>query len=245
MGFTLALASCRDAFEPFSGCHVLAVVLCLLLAAAWMLGGACARTPRAERRVRLAWAWGIVMWQAWTITYWLLPARFDLDKSLPLHLCDLAPWAAAWALARERPWARALLYFWGIGLCTQAFVTPVVRVGWASWEFWFFWVQHTQIVGAAAYEIAIRRYRPDRRALRLALRLSYLYVGLMLAINIALGTNYGYVGAARPDAPTIIDRLGAWPVRVVWLVLIVHGLFVLLWWAGSRRALNGASSPAP
>lgn len=234
MRVPVTLASCRDVFEPFSRCHALAAALCMLGAGVWIARGLRAGVPTSERRVRLAWVWGIVLWQAWTVTYWMLPHRFDVHKSLPLHLCDLAPWAAAWALTRESAWARALLYFWGIGLCTQAFITPVVTVGWSSWEFWFFWVQHTQIVGAAVYEIVVRGARPDRRALRLALILSYAYVAIMFLLNLALGTNYGYVGATRPDAPTVIDRLGAWPLRVVWLALIVHALFIALWWAGSR-----------
>ncbi len=53
-----------------------------------------------------------------------LVANFDIDVTLPLHLCDLAWIAATWALWTHRPFPVALTYFWGLTLTIQGVLTP-------------------------------------------------------------------------------------------------------------------------
>jgi uncharacterized membrane protein YwaF len=71
----------------------------------------------------------------------------------------------------------------------------------------------------------------------------------MLAVNVPLGVNYGYVGRAEPEHPTVIQSLGPWPLRLVWMALIVEAVFVAMWaiWplALARRAGSGATRAGP
>ena len=132
---------------------------------------------------------------------------------------------------------RALLYFWGLGLSTQGFITPVNEHGPESGEFWMHWLNHGAIIGAALYDLVVLRFRPHWRDWRTAVVLGIVYVACVFVLNIISGWNYGYVGATKPDVRTIVDFLGPWPLRVIWIVLIAIFAMMLLMlpWEIARR----------
>jgi uncharacterized membrane protein YwaF len=43
------------------------------------------------------------------------------------------------------------------------------------------------------------------------------YAGLVQPMDTAYGWNYGFMGDSKPGARTILDSLGAWPIRIYWL----------------------------
>jgi hypothetical integral membrane protein (TIGR02206 family) len=163
--------------------------------------------------------------------------------SLPLQLCDLAALVAAGAMITDWRPLRALLYFWGIGLSTQAFISPIIQAGPNSLRFWMFFVSHTMIVGSAIYDLIVRGYRPRGRDALLAMGVTAAYSLSMFLLDIYLSRavgvqiNYGFVGNTTPDNPTIMNKLGPWPLRVLILALIVIAGFTMLWavWPLSRR----------
>jgi hypothetical integral membrane protein (TIGR02206 family) len=215
-------------FQSFTAFHLITA-----LAFAGTIAGACVLGRRLQARgreyhLRVAWLLFMFGWQAWTVVYYLLPGEYDPAVSLPLHVCDLVPWIGMIALLTQHPLFRAVLFYWGIGLSTQAFFTPVLREGLAEWKYWLFWVGHTQIVGSAVYDLAVLRFRPDWKHLGLGIFFTASYAAFVSAINIPNGWNYGYIGDSRPEHPTIIDRLGDWPERVLWLALLVAGVFVVM-----------------
>lgn len=185
-------------------------------------------TPRerALRRVmcQLVWVTALA-----NIVWYALPMNFAWEKALPLQVCDLAALCAGVALGPGWRWSRTVLFFWGLLLSSQGLLTPTLEVGPAHARFWLFWSLHFAIVGSALYDLAALGYRPRWPDLRLAWGVSLGYGALVSAINIPFGFNYGYIGPSKPGAPTIIDALGAWPMRVVWLAMIVLGLQALAW----------------
>lgn len=228
------------AFHSFTLTHLIVVIVC---AAAIILscyfGRLWIRThkddPR-ERQLRGVWGGFVIGVNLWSIVYWFLPARFDIRESLPLQLCDLACLVAAVAMLTRQRWAHTLLFFWGIGLSTQAFITPTLKYNIGHMEFWLFWLVHLSIVGSAIYLLAVRRYRPTLRDLIFAIAISAAWVGAMLILNPILGSNYGYVADTLPQNRTVIDALGPWPLRVFILGGIVIAIFVGLWAAARRKA---------
>lgn len=208
------------------------------------LGRCWKETPR-EARFRRLWGWTILVYQTFYCIWWLIPPQFDWNKpdfteALPLQVCDIAAFLAGLAMVTHwRPW-RTMLYFWGIGLSTQAFFTPVVQVGPAHSYYWMFWIGHTMIVGSAIYDIVVCRYRPSLRDLRLVILVSLAYGAAIFTFNYLTGFNYAYIGNRTPKAPTLIDKLGPWPHRVGILALIVMADYLLLWavWP-ITRALTG------
>lgn len=191
--------------------------------------------------------------------WWLRPEKFSIQESLPLHMCDLVGLLAPLALLTRIRWTRALLHFWGLGLCSQWVFTPVAQVGPQHVEFWISFVLHASILGLAAWDVCVGGYRPTRdwRDWRLAVLGGVAYAAAMTALNIAINrtlppdaltrANYGYLGDTRPDAETIVNYLGAWPLRIAWIMLLGFAAltFVQLAWAlADRLGLSTLKPPS-
>ncbi len=216
-------------FEPFTPLHyATAGALCVAMGCASLLGRKWKDTTR-ERTFRRAWAWSIIVWQLMSVAYWARPSHFNLEESLPLQLCDVAAWIAPFALLTQRRWLRAVLYFWAIGLSTQAFFTPVLSEGIAHPKYWFFWIGHTQIVGSAIYDVVALGFRPKFKDFLLGVLANMALFAVVMPLNLAFGLNYGFVGDVEPDQPTLISKLGPWPRRILWIVLLVHTIMLALW----------------
>jgi len=221
-------------FSPFGATHALAAGVALGGMIAWIAAGARLRRADAARERSLVRVVA-VLWllqQAFSTLWWLLPANFDPGASLPLHLCDVVGWLGPFALLMDdRPsarWLRTCLYFWGIGLSSQAFITPTLEHGPADTRFWLFWISHTLIVGGAAYDAIVRGYRPHARDLLVAIGCSAAWAVPMVALNAATGFNYGYLGPEL-DGTTILNALPGWPWRPLAMGTIVAVLFSILW----------------
>lgn len=227
------------AFHAFTPTHIIVLLVCATaIIASCYAGRAWIRLnkddPR-ERQLRGVWGGFVIGVNLWSLVYWFLPDRWDIKESLPLQLCDLACIIAAIAMLTRQRWAHTLLFFWGIGLSTQAFITPTLKFYPGHMEFWLFWLVHLAIVGSAIYLVAVRRYRPTLRDLTLAIVVSLAWLACMLVLNSNLGSNYGYVANTHPDRPTVIDKLGPWPQRVFILAAIVIAIFTALWAAARPR----------
>jgi hypothetical integral membrane protein (TIGR02206 family) len=222
-------------FAPFTALHAATIAGIGLLIAALVLaarrGSGVARGAATALGLGYVLAWiGVHGWRN-------LPPQFDPYLTLPLQMCHLAALAAGLYFVAGWAWLRPLLYFWGLALTTQACVTPTLTEGPALPEFWFFWVTHGIIVAAAAYAIAVDGYRPTWRDYGLACIAGAVYVAVAVAVNVAFGANYGFLGNMRPELPTIVDFLGPWPERIAVIMLIVAAAMAVLMlpWTLARR----------
>ena len=159
-----------------------------------------------------------------------------LRNSLPLQLCDIVAIIAALEFARPSRNVHALAYFWGVALSSQALVTPDLAGGPSTLGFWAFWVYHLFVVGSGIYAVTVRAFRPAWRDLRLAILAGLTYAIPVFALDAALELNYGYLGRSNPGQPTLIDLLGSWPLRVVFMVALAILAMILFWlpWLASR-----------
>lgn len=194
---------------------------------------------RYERALALVVALLWIAYQAFdALTY-----GFDARRSLPLQLCDVAAVVAALAFAWPRRRLHALAYFWGLALSTQAIVTPDLVGGPGTLAFWAFWLYHTFVVGAGVYVVVVRDFRPTRHDLAFAVGVGLVYAAVVFAIDARFDLNYGYLGRATPSQPTLIDHVGAWPGRVVVMVMLAAATMTALWlpWgmAARRRGVAG------
>jgi hypothetical integral membrane protein (TIGR02206 family) len=230
--------SLPDHFRPFSTLHLIAVAVALLFMAALVATGLVLRASGREPRFARAWAWSILTFQLAAGIWWLLPANYEPQRSIPLNLCRLVTFIAAAAFLLPYRWLRTLLFFWGLGLCTQALITPVFPEGPAYPVFWIFWIGHTQIVGSALYDLIVRRYRPGTRDFIFGLGSSIAYTLIIFKIDASTGLNYAGLGPTTFDAPNIAKRLGRWPRRVLWISLIAAAWLTLLWRIARPRKKN-------
>lgn len=220
----------HGSFQTGSLTHLVTAVACLIIiGAAIVQGRRLLPTPTRERRFRDAWAWGTLAFQLAAVGWWLSPDRRDWSVSLPLQLCDLAGFVAPVALLTGRRWARILLYFWGLGLSTQAFVTPTLGVGPAEAHFWVFWMAHVAIVGSAFYEVIVLGFRPTFNDLGRALIISWSYILLIAVFDWFTGFNYAFVGPGEAQPGTLVSLLGPWPWRVGVMMALGTCVFAVLW----------------
>lgn len=228
-------------FEPFSLMHAALVVL---FAAATALLILVSRRLDSGARYRLDRSLGVLMIGLWLVSngWWLLPPRFDVARSLPLHVCDITSLLAGVVLLWPRRSLRGLLYFWGIGMSFQAIVTPEIAFEPDSVWFWIFWLAHAGIIGIAVYDIVARGFRPTWRDFRLSVLVGLAYLAVVFTINVMFSFNYGYVGNAMPGEASIVDVLGPWPLRVVWMSLLVISVMAVLMlpWHFARRQASRA-----
>lgn len=227
-----------ETFRAFSALHAatLAVLAALVLAAVAVRRRRPSE-PLAPSAAERAVALGFLAAWVTTYAYLLVPPLRDLPTTLPLHLCHLAALNAPLVLLTGWRPLRALQYFWGLALCTQALATPALGEGPALYPFWFFWTYHGMAVGVPLYDVFARGFRPTWRDYGLACAATAAYAAVVLPIDLATGWNYGFLGPSRPEVTSIVDVLGPWPARLVPIVIIAAGAMALaqLPWTIARR----------
>jgi hypothetical integral membrane protein (TIGR02206 family) len=196
-----------------------------------------ARRRHAEEMLAYA---NLVLWIVIRL-YLVTPDQFSWSVWVPLGMCDIASLLASLKLLNPyNRWLSIGLYFGGIGLCTNALITPDLQEGPRQFEFWAFWLRHAAIMVVAIYDLAVLGFRPNWDDWRRACVLGLTYIALVSAVNIPFGFNYGFMGDSLPGNPSVLDFLGPWPLRLLWVVLIVGALWALMvapWRvAGRRRA---------
>jgi hypothetical integral membrane protein (TIGR02206 family) len=162
---------------------------------------------------------------------------FDTQSSLPLQICSFGWVVVAWALLTRRPTPTALTYYWGLTLTLQAFLQPTLQQPFPEPEFFVFWLKHVSIVWGAVYLTLTLRHGPDWLGYRRTVAWTFVWLCTVLALNSALGSNYGYVNR-KPGSGTVLDALGPWPVYLVaeiGIVLVGWAVITLPWTGLPRR----------
>lgn len=215
------------AFKSFSLLHGLALLA--IAGFVWLSISIGRRQPYVlpSRMERFIGGGFLLLWLG-THLWLLTPSLFNPLKTLPLQMCHWTAFVSGLVLLTGwRPYS-AVLYFWGIALCTQALLTPTLVEGPSDYRFWYFWVSHGMIIGVTLYDLVVRRFRPTWRDYRLAVLAAAAYFVVVMPINLVIGANYGFLGKTKPEQTTLVDVLGPWPERLVWIALLVAAAMALL-----------------
>ncbi|GGR47172.1 putative integral membrane protein (TIGR02206 family) [Nocardioides luteus] len=151
---------------------------------------------------------------------------FDVVIDVPVHLCDLALIAAAFALWTHHPYPTALTCFWGLTLTTQGVLTPDVR-DFPEVSYVTFWAVHLMIVLAAVYLVFGLSLLPRWRDYGWAVATTAAWAVGAYVLNVAIDANYGYL-RYKPSSGSALDLLGPWPLYVVNEIVIVAVAWALL-----------------
>jgi len=216
-------------FRAFTSFHWLVTGTCFAMMIVCCVIGKrlLAKSEDHEYRFRKLIAWSILITQGFIFIRRMV--YFDLHDSLPLHMCRLGVFIAAWHLFTLDRRARALTLFWGLGLSSQIFFTPYIKEGYGHLSFWIYWLNHIQIVGVAVYDIVVLGYRPNLRDLRFATIAGVVYALATIGLNILLGTNYSYLGAGQHEGASLVDKLGPFPQRTIWMIVGAAIIFALIY----------------
>ena len=214
--------------------HIGCVIAFIALTAMVILRTRRLRDPASVRQIELTLvllglaASAIVNW------WWLRPANFVLQKSLPLQLCDLAGLIAPFALLTHARPLRTLLHFWGFGLSSQWIFTPVAQIapgvlaGPTDIQFWISFILHDSILGCGWFDYFVNTYRPAWRDCFFAIAAGVVYLLAMITLNSAIGSNYAFVGNSTPDVRTIVDILGPWPFRILVIAFLAIAALIVV-----------------
>jgi hypothetical integral membrane protein (TIGR02206 family) len=218
--------------------HLLTVLaLATAIAAMCWIGRRVRGTPN-ERRYGLTLSVGV--WALWFgyQGYDIATRGFGPSHGLPLQLSDVTAAVAAIVFVVPNRKLQSLAYFLGLALGSQAVITPDQAGGPGTLSYWAFWLYHFFIVGAGIYVVVVQRFRPEWRDLRFALLFGLAYVAIVFTIDATFNLNYGYLGDFTPSRPTLLDVLGPWPLRVVFMVMLgslAMTLLLIPWLVGKRR----------
>ncbi len=167
------------------------------------------------------------------------PAYWNLQRTLPMQLCDLAWMVAVYALWTHRPWAVALTYYWGLTLTPQAVITPDLSADFPDPAFIMFWGIHLLVIWATIYLTWGLGLRPTWRGYRVAICITGVWAVSMFVFNLVVGTNFGYLNE-KPAAASVLDLLGPWPWYVLAEIAIVAAAWALLTWPWVAHSRSGA-----
>lgn len=192
---------------------------------------------------RTRWVFAGISLGAWLLSsvFYLLPAHIEPNVSLPIQACDLLALFAAITLALPSRFMKAVMYFGGFGMTTQAFATPTSDIGAPdNIKFWIFWLLHGVILATAIYIVVVDKFRPAFKDFRRASLFWLVYALAMIGLNYGTylaglndgkGWYYGYLGPYVPDivAGSVLRFLGEWPIRPLMMMLIILTIFTLLY----------------
>jgi hypothetical integral membrane protein (TIGR02206 family) len=173
-----------------------------------------------------------------------LAVNFDIDITLPLHLCDLAWIVATWALWTHHPFPVALTFFWGLTLTIQGVIAPALGEDLPHPRYFAFWALHLLIIWAAVYLVIGLGKVPRWRDYWATVATTLGWAATTYVFNVVADTNYGYL--LRKPSGSILDFFGPWPWYVVQeIALVVAGWALMTWIAqkGVRHPSRGSRHP--
>jgi len=235
----------EQAFVPYGLSHGVVVVVFAVVAAALVVIGRRQRGTAAQRRTSRVFAVIFALFMVPLQLFYLSPEQWGIGHSLPLQLCDLAAFAAIWALWSHSATAFVLAYFWGLTLTAQGFVSPELNgPDFPAVEFIMFFGLHCLVVWAAIYLTWGVGLRPDWRGYRVAVLATITWGVVMFAFNSAVGTNYGFLNA-KPQAASLLDALGPWPWYLLSELLLGALIWALITLPWTRHPTPAPHTPAP
>ncbi|PXY22615.1 TIGR02206 family membrane protein [Prauserella muralis] len=235
-------------FSPYGVSHWLVLAVFAVGAALLVAWGRRHRHDPAERYVSRGFAVLTGLLALVLQVYSMVASGLGVDRSIPLHLSDLAPPVAAYALWTHRRWAFTLTYYWCLSLSAQALFSPVLRSpDFPDPEFLAFWAMHLLVIWAAVYLTWGLGLRPRWGCYRIAVAVTLGWVAVAMTFNSLAGTNYGYLNR-KPETGSILDLLGPWPAYLAVeaaLVLLAWALMTLPWvWLAKQPRGPGAGRRA-
>ena len=231
-------------FEQFGPAHAAAIFLTAALPAGLIFVVRKADSPRASKAICCGLAAVLLANELlhYALGFRSVGWRGFMREFLPLHICGLAVYLAAFSLVTRRQWAYEIAYFWGLAGTVQAILTPDLQAGFPQYWFFQYFIRHSGIVTAVLLATIGLKMRPRTGAVLRVFIITNVWLVLVAAANWALAANYMYL-SRRPDVPSPLVIL-PWPWYIVLADALVLVAFALLYWpflARNRRQTDGTT----
>lgn len=160
-------------------------------------------------------------------------------QPLPLQLCDVAIFIAAFALWTRNQLAVEVTYFWGLAGTIQGLLTPDLPQQFPNYLYFQYYVAHGGVVAAALVLVIGLRLHPRRLGVVRIAAITIAYAAFVGLVDAVTGANYMYL-RSKPASASLLDMLGPWPVYILSAAAIAIVLFAILdapFRLGRRNAL--------
>ena len=209
----------RTDFVPFGALHFSIVALVPVLAVALSRGPRWTRIPLGVFLLI-----NEIIWYAFK----LRTEGLRFPEGLPIQLCDLTLWLTVIALLTLNQWVFEAAYFLGIAGAGMAIIQPELWAPIASYPSIYFFLAHGGIVISILYLVWGKIARPRPGCLLRVLIMLNGYAALVGLFNAVFHTNYMFL-CRKPQAATLLDFFGPWPLYILAGEAIAMVLFTLLY----------------
>ena len=206
-------------FVLWSTSHVLTIVV--ILAASLLVPFVARRfSVEGRRPFEVGFAVFIILHELTRLSSRVLVYGEPWQENLPLQLCGVSVFLLAAMLVRPHVRSYELLYFWGLGGTLQAVVTPDIPMAYPHPLYLGYFIYHGAVIVGALYGTFVFGLRPTLKSMVRVFITTVIYAfGVIMPINLLLGTNYLYL-SHKPEQASIIDHLGPWPWYIASLAVV-------------------------
>ena len=188
------------------------------------------RLAKPENREKLAKFIGVVLIIR-TIGvhfYWDYLGIWEIESSLPLHLCGLAAILSGVVLFWRKQLAYECLYFWGLPGAFHSLMTPEFTIGTDGLLFYEYYLSHGGIILSAICLTWILGMRPRKGSWWKVFLQSQFLVPIIGFVNWSLDANYMYL-CVKPIAKNSF-LIGDWPWYLLGIefAAIIHFIIIYL-----------------
>ena len=182
-------------------------------------------------------------WWVWQ----LARGKFDFGYDLPLFPCDVAGFAAVFALLWRTPVLAEVTYFWGIAGTANGVISPSITDHFPSYPFFQYFIQHGAIPGAALFLVIGLKIHPRPWATLRMLGLAALLLVVDALANLLTNGNYLFLRSIPPGT-NLLDLFGPWPWYIAggaFLAVVFFGLLELPFRIAGPGRARSRSEPYP
>ena len=214
-------------FKLFGPAHIAGLLVLFVLNLALIR----CKNASDQNRSIFRWTLALVLW-ANEITWhvWkIIHSAWTIQTMLPLQICSLMVWITGVMLVTRSYSIYEFAYFLGIGGGLQALATPDLGIyGFPHFRYFQTFLSHGLIITAPIYMTVVEGFNPTWKSMLGSVVWMNAYMLVIYFVNIAISSNYLMVNA-KPDVPSLLDLLPAWPWYIPYMEAIGLLTFVLLY----------------
>jgi hypothetical integral membrane protein (TIGR02206 family) len=133
---------------------------------------------------------------------------WNLQGQLPLHLTNfILIWLILGLVFEKSKLFFDLAYFWGFSGGLGSILYPDISLDFPDVGYIFFWASHAPMLLGVAMIIFDTEFRLKYKDLWVAFGFLLVYILIMYPVNLALGSNYGYL-VKKPESLNFLNFFG-------------------------------------
>ena len=214
------LAAETGPFIQFGVAHIVALIATLFAPAA--LSVLVRKVDSASVSKAVCWALAVVLVGNELVHYvhsfWTFGLVTFLQKSLPLHICDVAVFLTAYSLVKRNQLVFEIALFLGVAGTLQGVITPDIDTGFPSYYFIRFFITHCGIVTGVLLLTWGLKMRPRFKGIFITFFIANVYAIFVGLANWALGPEANYMFLRHAPAGESPFFFAPWP----WYILVLE-----------------------